>query len=456
MRSAVRFPARVVLSLLGFLALAPRLSAQTVDLPPSNVVLPNYDSLPIGQTGGLQAGAYVARAKDDTSNWYNPAGLSRSDTSSISTSAGTYQLLSLDIEALPEKGTGTQQVPALLGILVKKPWGDERWNAGILLVRTNSWLQETDAELNRLVGNTGDLLTYSSDSYFQRVEGSLGLSYSDGGPWRFGAALSGVYTYLRTVQSTSESVVADTGLSAAQSAGRQTGSLGQGRVAVGVQYDLSPEIQLGALVRTPGFTVVRNGTYTVDAIATLPEATATLSFFDQDIRFNYKLPFEVVAGGAYVRDRFELELDVKFYTGNSAYNLFETQKQATLINTGTPGTPPIVTLVPVSNIVTDARAIVNVAVGGHFTLTQNKAWKLHFGFNTDMSPLGDEDQFFAPVDLYSFRVGVSGETQHFVGSLGIQYAFGSATVPFERIAEQTTSEVNVHSLGFLYSLGYRF
>jgi hypothetical protein len=456
MTRAVRLLVRVAVSVFGLFSLVDRLSAQTVELPPSNVVLPNYDSIPIGLTGGLQSGAYVARAQDDTANWYNPAGLSQAQTSSISTSAGTYQLLSLDIEQLPDKGTGTQQVPALLGILIKKPWGNECWNAGILLVRTNSWLQETDAQLNRLVGGTGDLLTYSADSYFQRVEGSLGLSYSDGGPWRFGAALSGVYTYLRTVQSTSESVVADTGLSAAQSAGRQTGSLGQGRLAVGVQYDLSPEFHLGALARTPGFTVVRDGTYTVDAIATLPEATATLSFFDQDIRFNYKLPFEFVAGAAYIRDKFELELDVKFYTGNSAYNLFETQKTATLINSGVPGSPPIVTQVPVSNIVTDVRAIVNVAAGGHFYFSQNRAWKLHFGFNTDMSPVGDEDQFFAQVDLYSFRIGVSGETRHFVGSLGVQYAFGSATVPFERISETTTSKVDVHSLGFLYSLGYRF
>lgn len=396
MRSA-NATAAVAVSLLGLFARG--LSAPEVELPPSNIVLPNYESVPIGQTGGLQSGAYVARAADDTANWYNPAGLSRAESSSISTSAGTYQLLSLDLDVLPEKGTSTQQVPALLGILIKKPFGVEGWNAGILLVRTNAWLQETDAQIDRLASGRGDLLTYSADSEFDRTEGSLGVSYTNGGCWRFGAALSGVYTYLRTVQSTAESLVTDTGLVAGQSAGRQIGSLGQGRATVGVQYDLSKEIQFGALVRSPAFTVIRDGTWTVDAMATLPGSTATLSFFDPDVRFDYKLPLEVVAGAAYVTDAFELEADVKFYGGHSAYNLFETERQGIQINSGISGTPPIVSSVPVANIVSESRAIVNAAVGGHFYLSKNRVWKLHLGFNTDFSPVGDEDQYFSKVDL---------------------------------------------------------
>jgi hypothetical protein len=444
-------------SLAAALVSTPKLVAQQIELPPSNIVLPNYDSMPIGQTGGLQSGAFVARAYDDTANWYNPAGLSRAEASSISTSAGTYQLLSLDLEALPDKGSSTQQIPALLGILIKKPWGNECWNAGILLVRTNAWLQEIDSQLARLGGTgVGDLLTYSADSEFDRSEGSLGLSYSDGGPWRFGAALSGVYTYLRTVQSFADTAVDPTAVVSSQSAGRQTGSLGQGRLTLGVQYDLTPEISLGALARSPGVTVIRSGSYTIDAISTIPPSVSALSFFDPEIRFNYKLPFEFVAGAAYKTNRLELELDGKLFTGYSPYNLFQTTQTAILIESDAPGIPPTVTRVPVANILTESKTIVNVAVGGSYYLSDKKVWRIHFGFNTDFSPVGDDDQFFDQVNLYAFRAGISGETRHFVGSLGVQYSFGSEIVDFERITDVTQTKLSVSNLGFLYSLGYRF
>jgi hypothetical protein len=324
------------------------------------------------------------------------------------------------------------------------------------MVRTNSWMQEIDSQLNRLQSSFGDLLTYSADSEFHRAEGSLGVSYTDGGRWRFGAALSGVYTYLRTVQSSSESVLRPTGLEANQAAGRQTGSLGSGRLTAGVQYDLTPEIQLGALVRSPGLTVIRDGSYTIDALVSAPPRSASLSFFDDEIRFDYKLPFEVVVGAAYVRDRFELELDAKFYAGHSTYDIFRPQVPATLIEDDGQGGPPVVTPVTVANILSESRAIVNVAVGGHFIISRNKIWRLHFGFNTDFSPVGDQDQFFDKVDLYAIRAGVSGEALHFVGSLGIQYSFGSADVDFERITEVTQTKLSVSSIGFLYSIGYRF
>ena len=109
-----------------------------------------------------------------------------------------------------------------------------------------------------------------------------------------------------------------------------------------------------------------------------------------------------------------------------------------------------------SNILSESKTIVNVAVGGQYYLSPKKIWQIHFGFNTDFSPVSDEDQFFDEVNLYAFRFGISGETRHFVGSLGVQYSFGSATVDFERITDVTQTKLSVSSVGFLYSVGYRF
>jgi hypothetical protein len=65
--------------------------AQSVDqvaAPPPNLVLGNYDSVPVGPFGGLEGSAYGARVGDPSAAWFNPAGLSRQSTAQISGSAG--------------------------------------------------------------------------------------------------------------------------------------------------------------------------------------------------------------------------------------------------------------------------------------------------------------------------------------------------------------------------------
>ena len=70
------------------------LRAQSVDqvaTVPPNVVLSNYDNVPVGPFGGLEGSAYVARVGDPSAAWFNPAGLSRQTGVQISGSAGVYQ-----------------------------------------------------------------------------------------------------------------------------------------------------------------------------------------------------------------------------------------------------------------------------------------------------------------------------------------------------------------------------
>ena len=45
-----------------------------VTVPPISLILPNYNSVPIGEVAGLEGGAFVARANDTSSGFYNPAG----------------------------------------------------------------------------------------------------------------------------------------------------------------------------------------------------------------------------------------------------------------------------------------------------------------------------------------------------------------------------------------------
>jgi len=64
-------------------------------------------------------------------------------------------------------------------------------------------------------------------------------------------------------------------------------------------------------------------------------------------------------------------------------------------------------------------AVVNVALGGSYAPTQNGVWTLHFGFNTDFSPVGDADESFSRVDLYGVTTGVRGTFPGLTAAVGI-------------------------------------
>jgi hypothetical protein len=453
-----RIARRLGISVCAAVGLSANLSAQAIVVPPPSLslTLPNYLMTPIGQVGGLEGGAFVARSNDASSNWYNPAGLALAQKSSVSSSAGTYQLLSLvpkDLES-EDSGGSSQQVPALVGVVAKKLFGDARWTVGFAGVRTNSWEQQTDAQIDQLSQTPGRLLSYSADSQFRRNEFSLGMGFEDGRKWRVGAALSVANTSLRTVATIGEDIVRATGLDAALAERRVTGSITQFRLTGGAQYQVTPSILLGALVRTPGLTIIRSGDYSYNAVATADEENASLSFFDSSPRFDYKLPFQATAGAAWLCDRFELELDVSFFSGNSPYDLFTSEKSATFIFDDGQGGAPVVSQIPFDDVLSDNRAVVNVALGGNYALTANKVWTLHFGFHTDFSPVGDEDQFFSKVNLYSITLGISGTVGGFTAAIGGNYQFGDASdVPLASILE---SDITIDTVAIIYSVAYRF
>jgi hypothetical protein len=153
-------------------------------------------------------------------------------------------------------------------------------------------------------------------------------------------------------------------------------------------------------------------------------------------------------------DRFQVEVDVNLATGGSPYDLFTSERTATLIYDDGSGNAPIVSQVPFDDVVAENEFVVNVAVGGNYALTRNKVWTLHFGFNTDFSPVGEADKYFSHVDLYGLTAGISGSVQGFTAAVGFNYQFGNAdNVPLADILE---SDIEVSSWAILYSVAYRF
>src|SRR3954471_15154490 len=160
---------------------------EEVTTPPLNLVLPNYNTVPVGPFGGLEGTAFAARVGDPSAAWVNPAGLARGSTPQISGSAGVYQRTSVSPEALPNQGGSIQQLPNFVGFTLTPT---SQVTVGAALVTTNAWNQETDAELITNLPGGQQRLAYSADSEFEQRVLALGGGYHRTERWRFGGGLA--------------------------------------------------------------------------------------------------------------------------------------------------------------------------------------------------------------------------------------------------------------------------
>src|SRR5262245_155110 len=311
--------------------------AQAIDpvaTPPPNVVLANYDAVPVGPFGGLEGSAYVARVSDPSAAWFNPAGLSRQTRAQISGSGGAYQWTAVSPKDLPHSRDAVQQLPNFVGFTIHL---GERLTAGAVLLTTNAWTQEVDSQILTAAATGPERVAYSADSAFTRRVAAIGAGYDSGGAWRFGAGLAFSLTDLRLVQGISDRVADGGGVNTLLVSARGTGTAVQLRAQAGVQYD-TPRFRFGGAIRTPGLTLHREGTVMLDGVADRGPTSVGASLFDSDAAFQYRLPWELQGGVAYVRDRAEVELDVQGYTAIAAHTLLGTDQPTVIYgSTGSTG-----------------------------------------------------------------------------------------------------------------------
>ena len=433
-------------------------SAQSVDqvaTPPPNVVPANYDSVPVGPFGGLEGSAYAARVADPSATWFNPAGLSRQANPQISGSAGIYQMTSVSPEALPNDGGSAQQLPNFVGFTLQVRNG---LTAGVAFLTTNSWTQQTDSELITSVPSGQERFAYSADSEFTRRIAAFGVGYHGSGAWRVGGGLAFSLMSLRQVQSISDRIADATELRTLLVAARVSGSAFQLRTQAGVQYD-TPQFRFGAAIRTPGLTMHRSGTVTLDGTLDAGAGSLGASVFDADARVEYHLPWEIQGGVAYVGERVELEVDVQGYTSIDAYSLIATD-QPTLIygDTGAGGRPTVISR-PFGGLTSASDGVVNISLGGHVRVVRDRDLRVHGGFATSQSPVGDADQVFNKVDFASWTVGVSGTLGKFQFAAGFNHRTGTADDVLVRNllnGDPLHTDIDVGTSGFIYSIAYQF
>jgi hypothetical protein len=423
--------------------------------PPPNLVLANYDNVPVGPFGGLEGSAYVARVGDPSAAWFNPAGLARESTAQISGSAGVYQRTSITPEALPNRGGSFQQLPNFVGFtFVARP----RLTVGAALVTTNAWTQETDAESISTIPGGQQRFAYSADSTYERRILALSAGYQVNGPWRVGGGLGFSLMNVRLVQTVSDRIGDTAGLQSLLVNSRASGSALQLRSQAGVQYDRS-QWRFGAAIRTPGVTFHRTGAVTLDGLIDTGSMSAGASVFDPGADLDYKLPWEFQGGVAWARDRFEIEVDVQAYTSIDAYSMLNTGQPVVVYGDTGLNQPPSVVTRPFPGLATASDGVVNVGAGGHLRLLADRDLRLHASVGSNFSPVADEDQVFNEVDLLTWTLGVSGTFGRVQFAAGFNHQSGSARdVTLRNLlnGQVVQSSMDVAMTGFIYSLAFQF
>lgn len=438
-------------------AASARGAPQTTDLakPPVNILLPNYNTVPVGPNAGLE-GAYVARVGDPSAGWINPAGLSRGQTTELSGSSGLYELATVSPTGFPNSGGSFDSVPSLVGLTVPKRIGG-RWTLGLVVVTPIWWAQGTDSQTILDQTDSRIRFAYSSDAHYEQlvIAGAAGAAW---GRWRVGGSLALTETNISRDGVVSDRIATDTALSSVLIESRASGNAIQIRPVAGLQYDASKHILLGATVRMPAVTILKSGSYTSDAVLA-GSSDQGLSFFDPSAAFTYHFPFEIHGGAAYVRPRLEMEFDVHTYTRVAAYAMLSSSEPIITYADGAAGSAPVIATQPFSGFTSESRAVVNASAGGHVSLTADGRWRVHFGAATDRSPVGTAEQVFTRVNLYGGTLGISGTKGGFQFTLGANYRAGSSgdfTVRRLPGVGQLPSGLRVETLGLIYAISYKF
>jgi hypothetical protein len=438
-------------------------SAQAADtlpavaIPPSNVVLPNYSTVPIGEIGGLEVGAFIARANDSSSAFYNPAGLTRAEKTSVSGSAGTYQWGAVSAEGIETPGGSFQHVPAMFGIALQGVTDRPRLSGGLSIARTVAWAHAIDFERVAQAGTAQDRVSYSADARMDSYLASLGVGYVGASKWRLGASVDGQWTSIERRQAMADQYRLPGALTAFSISSRNESSAGHLRFTAGTQYDLADTIILGAVFRTAGIGVYSSGFAMLEGLSAGAPGVATASYFDDQPEITFRVPSELKAGAAYVGGRAEFEVDVLVYAGAGRYESIASTKTIAVLTAPAGGTAAMTEFAPVPPVI-DSRTVVNVAAGGHFDLTSSGAWVVHGGYGTDRSPAGDADTTFTRVHLQKITAGLSGRTSRILGSLGIQYLWGTSDpITLRQLPSGALStRFKITNLGAVYSLAVLF
>lgn len=424
--------------------------------PPPNIIVPNYNGIPIGPLGGLEGSAYIARASDTSAPWFNPAGLSQAGTQ-LSGSVGNYQYTTITPARLPNNGGSTQHLPNLAGATVK--W--KGFTFGFALITTVGWGSGLDSvyNLTNADGNP-ERFTYSADSNMSQRVTAGAVGYDFGNKWRVGGGVLLTSTSITSDQIISDRINSPQGYQTLLFTSRGNGSIDALRAIFGVQVAPTSVIRIGIVTRTPGIRYGHSGLVSLDSTLNGGGPSIGASIYDGSASFDYKLPYELAGGIAAVGKRAQLEFDVKGYSSIDPYPLLASSQPITIYTDPGTGARGTTQTIPFPSITNSARAVTNYTGGGHVQVMELPfQLTLHAGIGSDHSPVSPEDHaVFGQVDFTVYTAGISGSFGKFSGAFGVNSRRGTAQnlVLQNLITGPVQASLQIKTIGITYSLNYKF
>ena len=424
---------------------------------PKNVVLPNYDNVFIGTVEALEAGAYLARTEDATASFYNPAGLAAADKTSLSASANGFFWTELTSRALGQTTSASQlgSTPGYFAIVLGPPFiNNDRLRLGFSITNAVSWTPAGTDQASPASPGTIPPLTYSSRVNFSTAVPAVSLGYRVSPTLRLGISTSVAYTSYSDLETLSGVTTLSGQPGQFLSTLRANGSVYHLVLSAGAQWDVTSQLKVGALVRTPGMRLLSSSLMTYESAVERPGAATSAYFRDEGGAFQYKLPLEASAGVAYRLGPVEAEIDVRYHGSAGQYTMYRSTSPL-VVQAQNPNGTTTTSTEPFPPIQYSSRQVVNVASGASYQVSRLVTF--HGGFFVSFSPIGDPaGSPFQKADLYGATLGAAVTGEHWSYSLGLAYQFASSTAVQGSAGAESVTDLEWRSLTLLYALAYRF
>ncbi len=412
----------------------------------------HYQNYLIGERAVGYGGAFTAIANDSSAVFYNPAGLTQLDKSSVSLAAAVYgfasESLSLDLTSanarlLSSDATTFISYPTTAVWIQRLREGDNdgrgRMTAAFSLITPFSRVgrsltrYETAAQD---IGNDQDLTERGFEVQLAEDDTLwIGLSYA----WRplpwlhvgataFFTMRSGLYQFYDLAGQTVRDSAGNTTLVEGRSLRIAAELKHYGLVGLlGVLAEPLPGLRLGLTFRSPqaslgsklDVNVIQAARETIDAQLTVDEASVGGDFNDRK-------PWRLSLGVAYTRrQRVGVSVDFSLYGPTSSYNVMELDSGAALF--------PL-----------DQRLIWQLNVGGEYYILPSLS--VRAGFFTNLSSFEGPDRCVAnddvcrerlqnpfgdPIDRFGFASSVGYEVDRATITLAASYNVGSTSRGFD-------------------------
>jgi hypothetical protein len=429
---------------------------------PPTVIAPNFEHEFPGLVESLEAGADLVQASDAPALFYNPAGLIRSDRTTVYASAQGWELTLLNGTGLDQKLriSNFRDVPNFLGTVLGRevlPW--KRVRVGLAFSNPIFWQQSTDQSISPADGSR---VSYWFTSGFRTFQVGLAGAYRFSSDLRVGLALNFPYTTLEDHGQISGERTTATASQGWSGTLAESGYKLDFRPAISAQWDVLPVLSLGAMVDAPGWRILGGGSVTAESLiaTTGPMASTTQvqTFFrDTNASFEFRHPMRISVGAAVHKGPAGGEIDFRWHSPSQSYALFSSTQQTRQVTTSG-GSAPVSTSAPFPDQTWATRGFVSGSIGGHVKVS--RLVTLHGGFYADPGPGDARYATLQRIDLYGARAGFSlrSEGTGLSGSLGLGYEFGNAEAslltPTGTVSPSGT--LHVQTVSVLFAVAYKF